>query len=132
AAAGFAAGRVDGQDDQQHSAEARFNCGGCRGGSVFSMFQRCRLHYRAGAECRWWGGVELMENGSKRMNTSAEAVKLLEQALTTTRSAAGTIEDLIAPHDYQDVAMLISQAAAALLESASLLMQSQDEAALEA
>ena len=73
-----------------------------------------------------------MENGSKHMNTSAEAVKLLEQALTTTRSAAGTIEDLIAPHDYQDVAMLISQAAAALLQSASLLMQSQDEAALEA
>jgi hypothetical protein len=66
------------------------------------------------------------------MNTTAEAVKLLQQALTTTQAAAGTIESLIAPHDYQDVAALISQAAAALLESASLLMQSQDEAALEA
>ena len=66
------------------------------------------------------------------MNTSAEAVTLLQQALETTRSAAETIDNLIAVHDYQDVAGLVTLAAAALLESAALLMQSQDEAALGA
>ncbi len=65
------------------------------------------------------------------MNTSTEAVRLLQQALATTHEAANTIENLIADHDYQDVAGLITMAAAALLQSASLLMQSQDEAALE-
>jgi hypothetical protein len=66
------------------------------------------------------------------MNTSTEAVKLLQQALTTTRTAADTIDNLIADHDYQDVAGLVTQAAAALLDAAALLMQSQDEAALAA
>lgn len=65
------------------------------------------------------------------MHTSAEAVKLLQQALSASQQAANTIENLIADHDYQDVAGLITMAAAALLQSASLLMQSQDEAALE-
>lgn len=66
------------------------------------------------------------------MNTSAEAVQLLQEALAKTKAATGVINDLIVAHDYQDVATLISQAGAALLESAALLMQSDDEAALDA
>lgn len=66
------------------------------------------------------------------MNTSAEAVQLLQEALAKTKAATGVINDLIVAHDYQDVAGLISQAGAALLESAALLMQSDDEAALDA
>lgn len=66
------------------------------------------------------------------MNTSAEAARLLQQAQTATQGARRVIENLIAAHDYQDVASLVTQAAAALLESAALLMQSQDEAALDA
>ena len=65
------------------------------------------------------------------MNTSTEASRLLEQALTTSRSAVSVIDNLIAEHEYQDVASLVTQAAAVLLESASLLMQKQDEAALD-
>ncbi|MAS32902.1 MAG: hypothetical protein CL610_02770 [Anaerolineaceae bacterium] len=65
------------------------------------------------------------------MNTSSQAVQQLQQAMTTTRQAASTIENLIAEHDYQDVAGLVTLAAAALLESAAYLMQGQDEAALE-
>jgi hypothetical protein len=66
------------------------------------------------------------------MNTSTEAIRLLQQALTTARQAADTIEDLIAEHEYQDVAGLVTHAAAALLESAALLMQKEDETALQA
>jgi hypothetical protein len=66
------------------------------------------------------------------MNTSAEVVTLLQQALDSSRRAAEAIDDLIAVHDYQDVAGLVTLAAGALLEAAALLMQSQDEAALEA
>ena len=66
------------------------------------------------------------------MNTSAEAIKQLQQALSTTRDAEQTINNLVANHNYQDVAGLVTQAAAALLESAALLMQSDDEAALDA
>jgi hypothetical protein len=65
------------------------------------------------------------------MSISADALKLLQQAQTTTLDANRAIEDLIVAHDYQDVAMLITQAAGALLESAALLMQLQDEAALD-
>jgi hypothetical protein len=64
------------------------------------------------------------------MNTSAEASRLIEQALATTRESTHVIQNLVAAHDYQDVASLITQAAAALLQSASHLMQMQDEAAL--
>lgn len=66
------------------------------------------------------------------MNTSAGATQLLQQALANTRDAVRVIDNLIVEHDYQDVATLVAQAAAALLESAALLMQSQDEAALDA
>ncbi|MBL8165030.1 MAG: hypothetical protein JNJ61_23810, partial [Anaerolineae bacterium] len=64
------------------------------------------------------------------MNTSAEATKQLQQALVSTREAAKIIENLIVAHDYQDVAGLVAQAAAELLETAAALMQSQDEPAL--
>lgn len=64
------------------------------------------------------------------METAAEAIKLLQQAASTTREAARVIDNLITAHDYQDVAALVSKAAEALLESAVLLMQKQDESAL--
>ncbi len=66
------------------------------------------------------------------MNTSTEATQKLEQALATTREAINVIDNLIADHDYQDVASLVGQAAAKLLEAASALMQSNDEAGLAA
>jgi hypothetical protein len=66
------------------------------------------------------------------MNTSSEAVKKLEDAQDSTRQAGEIIENLIAVHDYQDVAMVVTQAAEKLLEAAHLLMQSDDEAALNA
>ncbi|MBC8171266.1 MAG: hypothetical protein H7X77_06325 [Anaerolineae bacterium] len=65
------------------------------------------------------------------MNTSTEAVRLLREALVSSQQAFEVINNLIAKHDYQDVALLVAQAAAALLESATLLMQSKDEAALD-
>jgi len=65
------------------------------------------------------------------MNTSARAGELLQQALTSTREAERVVNDLIVAHDYQDVALLVTQAASALLESAALLMQSQGEAAFD-
>ncbi|MFN8529266.1 MAG: hypothetical protein U0670_11685 [Anaerolineae bacterium] len=66
------------------------------------------------------------------MNTSAEAVRLLQEALANARSASQVIQDLIVEHDYQDVAVLVTQAAVSLLESSALLMQSKDEDALDA
>lgn len=66
------------------------------------------------------------------MNTTGRASELLEQALKTTRDAEGVVKDLIAAHDYQDVALLVTQAAAELLQSALLLMQSQGETAFDA
>lgn len=65
------------------------------------------------------------------MNTSSEAVKRLQEAIKAATSAGDVVENLVAKHDYQDVAKLITQAAAALLESASLLMQDDDESALD-
>lgn len=64
------------------------------------------------------------------MNTSSEAVTRLQEALKTTQSAQGVIENLVAPHDYQDVANLVVQAAEKLLEAATLLMQAEDQDAL--
>ena len=49
------------------------------------------------------------------MSTSSEVVKSLEQALTATRTALQQTDDLIVAHDYQDVASLVTNAAAALL-----------------
>ncbi len=65
------------------------------------------------------------------MNTTTRANELLQQALTSGRDAERVINDLIAAHDYQDVALLVTQAAVALLESASLLMQSQADTAFD-
>ena len=66
------------------------------------------------------------------INTSSEAAKRLEQALSTTREAVSIIDNLIADHEYQDVASLVTQAAAKLLEAAAALMQSNDEVGLGA
>lgn len=65
------------------------------------------------------------------MNTSAQASELLQQALITARQAERVVNDLIVEHEYQDVAALVTQAAIALLQSASLLMQSEGEAAFD-
>ena len=66
------------------------------------------------------------------INTSGEATKRLEQALATTREAVSIIVNLIADHEYQDVASLVTQAAGKLLEAAAALMQSDDEAGIGA
>lgn len=65
------------------------------------------------------------------MNTTSRASELLQQALASAREAEGVVNDLIAAHDYQDVARLVTQAASALLESAALLIQSEGEAAFD-
>ena len=65
------------------------------------------------------------------MNTSTEAIHLLQQAQASALAARSVIDNLVVEHDYQDVATLVAQAAAALLEAASLLMLSQDESALD-
>lgn len=70
--------------------------------------------------------------GGFMVNTSSEASKRLEQALATSREAASIIDNLIAEHEYQDVALLVTQAAGKLLEAAAALMQSNDEAGLGA
>jgi hypothetical protein len=66
------------------------------------------------------------------MSTSSDVIKSLDQALTATRTAVQQTDDLIVAHDYQDVASLVANAAAALLQSASYLMQSKDEDAFSA
>ena len=66
------------------------------------------------------------------MNTSSEATRLLQEALTKTREAAKVIDNLIVEHEYQDVAALVAQAAVALLDSATLLLASQDQPAVDA
>jgi tetratricopeptide (TPR) repeat protein len=66
------------------------------------------------------------------MNTSSEAIRQLQDALANAQQAGAVIDDLIAPHDYQDVASVVVKAAAALLETTTLLMQSKSEEALEA
>jgi hypothetical protein len=65
------------------------------------------------------------------MNTSSEAIKQLQESLAAAQKSADTIENLIAVHDYQDVAMLMAHAAAKMLESTILLMEKDDEAALD-
>ncbi len=65
------------------------------------------------------------------MSTSSEAIHLLEQARTATVAAQKVVDNLIVEHDYQDVASLITQATAALLDAAMLLLQSNDEGALD-
>jgi len=66
------------------------------------------------------------------MNTTTEAINRLEQARSSTREAAQVIQNLIAEHDYQDVTGLVAQAAESLLTAALELMQSEDEAAIDA
>ncbi len=65
------------------------------------------------------------------MNTSSEATKQLQASLASAQQAADTIENLIAAHDYQDIALLITHAAGKMLEAATLLMQKDDEKALD-
>jgi hypothetical protein len=64
------------------------------------------------------------------MNTSTEAINRLESARQAVLSAQDVLENLIAAHDYQDVAVLLTRSTATLLESITLLMQMKDEEAL--
>lgn len=66
------------------------------------------------------------------MNTSTQAIQLLQDALAKTQAAADVIHNLIAAHDYQDVAELVTKASTSLIESAIFLMQLKDEAGLDA
>lgn len=65
------------------------------------------------------------------MHTSSEAIQLLQEALAKTRAATQVINNLVIEHEYQDVAVLVAQAGAALIEAAVLLLDSKDEAALD-
>lgn len=62
--------------------------------------------------------------------TSNEAIKQLQQARIATLSAIETINSLIVEHEFQDMAALVSQAAASLIEASMLLLKSQDVDAL--
>jgi hypothetical protein len=64
------------------------------------------------------------------MNTTSHAVQLLEDAIGKAREARTVIDDLIVEHEYQDVATLLAQAGAALLQASTHLMRSDDEDAL--
>ncbi len=66
------------------------------------------------------------------MNTSSEAINTLRQAQTQAQTAVNIIKNLIAEHDYQDVADLVAQSAVAMLDAALFFMQSQDEEAFGA
>ena len=64
------------------------------------------------------------------MNTSTEVIKQLQETIEKAQKAQNTVDNLIAVHDYQDVASLVIQAAEAMLHSGIALMQSEDENAL--
>lgn len=66
------------------------------------------------------------------MHTSTEAAQLLQDALAKTRAATNVINNLVIEHEYQDVAILVTQAGEALINAAVLLLDSNDEAALDA
>lgn len=66
------------------------------------------------------------------MNTSSEAIRTLQDAHGKVAAAAAIIQDLVAAHDYQDVALLVAHAGAKLVEAATFLMQSDDAAAFTA
>jgi hypothetical protein len=64
--------------------------------------------------------------------TSGEAVNQLETAAQQAHKAALTIDNLLAAHDYQDVAGIAARAGQALLDAAAAFMKSDDEAAFRA
>jgi len=64
--------------------------------------------------------------------TSGEAVIQLEAAITQVQKASHTIDNLLAAHDYQDVAGFAARAGSALLEAAAAFMRGDDEAAFRA
>lgn len=66
------------------------------------------------------------------METSSMAVGQLAQALSAAREASRIIDNLIAEHEYQDVASLTVKAAAELLQATTHMMQSQSDMALSA
>lgn len=64
--------------------------------------------------------------------TTQEVTKQLEQARAATQAALTALNDLIVPHDYQDVATLVGKAALELLQATQALMQADDTTAFAA
>lgn len=65
------------------------------------------------------------------MKTSADVIKQLQEAIETTQAAHSTLNDLIAVHDYQDVAGLVIQSSEALLHATIAFLQSDDQTAVD-
>lgn len=63
--------------------------------------------------------------------TTNEAVKQLEAALASASAAVTTVDNLIVPNDYQDVAALTIRAAQALLTAAVQFLTEGDETAFD-
>lgn len=61
--------------------------------------------------------------------TSGEAVNQLVAAAQQAHKAALTIDNLLAAHDYQDVAGIAARAGQALLDAATAFMKNDDESA---
>lgn len=66
------------------------------------------------------------------MNTSAMVIEKLQNAHQNAVQAMEITDNLFVEHEYQDVALLVTRAAAVLLEAATHLMESDDQAALGA
>lgn len=64
--------------------------------------------------------------------TSNEAIAQLEAAAAQAHKAAQTIDNLLAAHDYQDVAALVARAGKALLDASAAFMRNDDAAAFTA
>ncbi|MGB7341067.1 MAG: hypothetical protein WBC91_19380 [Phototrophicaceae bacterium] len=65
------------------------------------------------------------------MKTSADVIKQLQEAVEKSQAAQQTLENLIAVHDYQDVAALVMQSSEALLHATIAFLQSDDKTALD-
>ncbi|MCC6566147.1 MAG: hypothetical protein IT298_10325 [Chloroflexi bacterium] len=63
--------------------------------------------------------------------TTNEAVKYLDAARASAEAAIRAVENLLVPHDYQDVAALTIRAAEALLAAAAQFLTEGDEAAFD-
>lgn len=63
--------------------------------------------------------------------TTSEAVKHIEAARASAQVAIRTVDNLLVPNDYQDVAALTIRAAAALLAAAAQFLTEGDEVAFD-
>lgn len=65
------------------------------------------------------------------MKTSQDVIRHLEKIIQEAESTEAMMDDLTAPHAYEDVARLSLQGAVALLKASCAFMQTHDEEALE-